>query len=609
MIRLTNRFVIVVVCLSSLMMPPLAPAAGEANLKPLDLSAQASRAMKGFLMQVPRRLPGPEGFYRPAFGCSLLPGASIAGGHGMMARWECGDLTARAILAWITLREMTGDVKTGQDVEDGQRRFLLSILHPDTGLVFVPELVNKDKGTYRYHSWDQSRALRALVRLYETEPGDRGRLQPLIERMIRGLDAFSDIRGTDQTWGPYACWSADEFDHDHKPVPHPFDRNAYPNVGELIPDPAGSCIEALAQYAELTDDPKAVDLAVRFTNGEFGQHRSDKFPPDQKRFAGFAPDGTFAGHFHSKSTTLLGIVELSHYLATHGRRDEAVRYLRQVRKTYDWIFAADNKSRGSRIGWFPERPRVGGAEICGTADMLEIAGAMAGCATLDVGLHDWADLYDDAESMTVNMIARGQIRLTPEFEKCLVARYGADAPRQLETARRLDGTWPTCPPPNDLFGGNALPLSGCCQYAGVRALHSGWRDALTYADGAMRINYFLNRRSPHAVMTTRMPAAGEAEIAVRQEADVFVHVPSWLKPEQLTLTVDGSDVDAATRLDETQHYVRLGRLAAGAKISIRFPLEARTTRETIAGVAYTIKWRGNYVVGISPPGTNFPLFP
>ena len=37
-----------------------------------------------------------------------------------------------------------------------------------------------------------------------------------------------------------------------------------------------------------------------------------------------------------------------------GRAAEAGGYLHEARKSYDWIFAADNSGRGSRIGWLPE---------------------------------------------------------------------------------------------------------------------------------------------------------------------------------------------------------------------------------------------------------------
>ncbi len=573
-------------------------------MTPLDLSRQAERALKGFMIHNPERLPGPESYYRTHFSCCLLPAPAL--GHG---RWDCADLTSRAIMAWMALRDMTGDTTTGRPVEEGQRRFLLSMFHPQTGLVFVPELTNKAKGTCQYHSWDQSRALRALVRWYMTAPAGREQITPRVQRMIRSLDEFSDIRGTDPTWGPYACWSADEFDQDRKPVPHPFDHGAYPDIGELIPDPAGSCIEPLAMVAMLTNDEKALDLAIRFTNGELGQHRGDKFPPDQKKFAGFAPDGSFAGHFHSKSTTLIGIVKLARYLGEHGRMEEARRYLRAVRKTYDWIFAPDNPARGSRIGWFRERPRVPDPEMCCTADMIELAEAMTACATLDAEFRDWANLYDDAEAMTVNTIARAQIRMTPEFEAFLASRYAPDAPRLLETARRLDGAWGTGPLPNDMVWNNSIPVSGCCQYAGVRGLYSGWRMAVVRTTGQLRVNALLTRTSPDATLTTAMPATGRAEVVLGKDVEVLIRVPRWLDASRMKITLEGQAVDTAGRLDKTGHYIALGGHARGTRIGIGFPLEDRIETERIGNTLYTLRWRGNYVVGALPSAKTLPLYP
>ncbi|MBN1422578.1 MAG: prolyl oligopeptidase family serine peptidase [Planctomycetes bacterium] len=580
----------------------------EEVLRPIDLAERAAHAMRGYLSQGPERLPGPEGpdqpYCRTHFSCALLPRPVLA--HG---RWDCGDLTSRGILAWIAAREMTGDRTTGREIEEGQRRFLLSMLDAKTGLAFVPEISDPGKGTFQFHSWDQSRALRALCRWYETTPGDRTRIRPLIDRMIDGLDRFSDIRGDDPAWGPYACWSADEFDQDRRPVEHPFDRNAYPDIGELIPDPAGSSIEGLAMWARVAGDEKALDLAIRFTNGELGRHRADKWPPDQRRFSGFEPDGAFAGHFHSKTTTLIGIAKLGRLLLERGRREEGLRFLRAARRSYDWIFAADNPGRGSRIGWFRERPRVSSAEICSTGDMVELAEALAACATLDPALGGWADLHDDVESMTLNMIARSQIRLTPQFRAFLAARYGADAEAALAIARRLDGAWPTTPLPNDLVAGSSIPMSGCCQYAGLRGLYAGWRDAMASAGGELRINNFVARRSPQAEMTTAMPAKGEVEIVLRAEADVFIRVPRWLRAEAMELTVNAAGIRAADRLDAMGRYVALGHLAGGDRVQVRFPLEETVTEERIGNMTYRIRWRGNTVVRVDPPGREWPLFP
>ena len=75
-----------------------------------------------------------------------------------------------------------------------------------------------------------------------------------------------------------------------------------------------------------------------------------------------------------------------------------------------------------------------------TADMIELAEAMGQCTFLDSEFHDWANLHDGVEAMTVNMIARSQIRMTPEFEQELATHYADNASQQLALARRLDGS-------------------------------------------------------------------------------------------------------------------------------------------------------------------------
>ena len=164
---------------------------------------------------------------------------------------------------------------------------------------------------------------------------------------------------------------------------------------------------------------------------------------------------------------------------------------------------------------------------------------------------------------------------------------------------------------NDLVwhrdGEDALVVGGCCMYSGVIALYTGWRDAMSFSDGRLRINYFLNRESPYAAMTTRQPRSGQAEIVLRQPADVLVRVPAWLTPQQLSIAVDGRPAAVAGRLDPTGHYLTLGRFASGAKISARFPLEERVTNEQFAGRRYRIVWRGNYVVQFDPPEAKIPM--
>jgi hypothetical protein len=127
--------------------------------------------------------------------------------------------------------------------------------------------------------------------------------------------------------------------------------------------------------------------------------------------------------------------------------------------------------------------------------------------------------------------------------------------------------------------------------------------------GRLRINYFLSRSSRKGEMSTAMPERGEARIVLREEAEVLVRVPGWPRAEDLSWTVDGKKPEAPPPLDGTGRYVVPGRLPAGAAIEVRFHITERVTEESIAGSSYRLTWRGNYVVGMEPPGQEFPLYP
>lgn len=511
----------------------------SARLYSPDLVSQAQAALEGFMVKAPERLSGPEGYYRAVFRSWILPP------HLGHAQWDWGDCTARALLAWILLRQMTGDNTT--------------------------------------------------------------------------------------VW-----WNRDEFTNQT-----PGEEVGWVNMR------VGLLIEPLIMYVELTDDPRALDLAIRFANCELGGHEGDSVPDDAprrpelsglsaKRDFEFGSDGSFTGHFHTKSATLIGLVKLARYLGTHGRLGEAKRYLNRIREIYDWIFTPDNPNRGSRIGWFPEQlfPNTCRVvnETCCLSDMIELAGAMASCFNLAPEFHSWAELYDDVEAFTVNTTSRSQFRITPQYKKLLADRPTNMIAPALDTATRLEGAWMAKFYPNDhVFvesdGSRQILGWGCCQYSGISALYTGWRDAMNYMDGILYINYFLPRQSPQAIVHARVPLAGEASLEIRQSTRVLIRVPKWLKPSEMELTIGGRKVKTAGQLDATRSYVDLGRFSPGAKIEVYFPLSERLTREKIGGdnhggnnreggycdpkdkITYMIRWRGNYVVALSPRGVYLPLFP
>jgi hypothetical protein len=84
----------------------------------------------------------------------------------------------------------------------------------------------------------------------------------------------------------------------------------------------GLCVEPLVRWTALTDDASALDLALRFANCELGGHGAGEAAANSEAQDRFGPDGSFKGHLHSKTSTLIGLARLGRHLLTHGQPPE-----------------------------------------------------------------------------------------------------------------------------------------------------------------------------------------------------------------------------------------------------------------------------------------------
>jgi len=391
----------------------VAPCAASPQDK--DLLPAAELALHGFMINWPEPVQGEDGIMRTCFGCVGLPFPTVS--H---AQWDWGDCTGRAVEAWLYLREMTGDRATGSEVEEGQRRALLWLLAPDTGMPCVPENSDRAKGEYYYQMWDQGRTLRALVRWLKAEPDPavRRNLTARIEKMIAGLDSVA-VHGEDPTFGPYVAYATDWWIGDRR-------------GDDVLCPRAGQLMEPLAMYVAATGSKAARGFADRVLAGVLGGHDGDAYTDTRKGHFRFGDDGSFFGHFHAHVSTALGVAKYGAALYKAGERTRGLELLRWARRVYDWTLSPTNVNVASTWGWFPENVTDGAAarevcEICCAADMIEYAAFLAEASTLDPSLAGWDTLWDDVERYTVNTILPAQFRVTPEYTK-LLGRIGARTP-------------------------------------------------------------------------------------------------------------------------------------------------------------------------------------
>ncbi len=268
----------------------------------------------------PEPLPGAPACLRARFECVILPSPRLS--H---SEWDCGDCTGRAVEAWIRGRALTGDFATGRDVEAGQRAFLTSILAPESGLVYVPEHSNLPQGDYYFHLWDQGRTLRALVRWQRAATGasERRKVDGHLRAMIRGLRQLAQF-GHHAKWGEYAIYAQERYRS----------RGPRPKGGGWTLR-SGQLVEPLALLHQFTGDRDALELALQLARGAL----SGLEDLDRGANAGagrFGPNGEFNGHFHTHSSTVLGMARLGVGLIRDGRRAEGREWIHFSKRVYDW---------------------------------------------------------------------------------------------------------------------------------------------------------------------------------------------------------------------------------------------------------------------------------
>ncbi|MBN1488659.1 MAG: hypothetical protein JXA69_01975 [Phycisphaerae bacterium] len=377
--------------------PAATPAVGDGVVK--DLLPAAQDMLRGYMVKSVKPMPEHPGMIRVNYFSKALPEPLFRDDQ-----WDWGDCGARAVQAWIWLREMTGDRHFGEAVEQGEIKALLHVLAPDTGMPFVPERSKPQEGTYYYEMWDQGRTLRALVAMWQAETTEQAKtdLRGRIDKMISGLSQ-SATRGSDPKFGSFAIY--------------PFEggRNVPTNTCAL--PAAGQLVEPLAEYWAATGDVTTREFLDELLAGVFSGKEG--------KYARFEEDGSFYGHFHGHAATALGVAKFGKALCEKGEKKRGLELLRWAKKVYDWTVSPHNGHGGSSWGWFPENTGEDQqsvkeyAEICCVADMIEFAALLAECAEFDSQLHEWDSLWDHVERYTFNTILPLQFRITDEYKAAL----------------------------------------------------------------------------------------------------------------------------------------------------------------------------------------------
>src|SRR5205807_5917864 len=111
-------------------------------------------------------------------------------------------------------------------------------------------------------------------------------------------------------------------------------------------------------------------------------------------------------------------------------------------------------------------------------------------------------------------------------------------------------------------------VEGCCLNGGMRALALAWDAIQTVDERGLTVQLALTRDGPGGQVIGYQPLEGRVDVIPRAPGAVRVRIPSWVNRDQISVLV--KEKPAAWNWES--NFVRLDFIAAGERISIRYPL-------------------------------------
>lgn len=267
------------------------------------------------------------------------------------------------------------------------------------------------------------------------------------------------------------------------------------------------------------------------------------------------------------------------------------------------------------------------SEICCTADMIELASALASTSGMIEGYEDLDALWDNVDRFTRNELFHMQL-LNPEK----LARWLDPETQETREALRLvaekfRGGWPFGHAwPHDLMDFDKdskpgfdpavfrMPIGGCCLYSGPRGLHACWKVAVDIRESEIEIRFPIDYEKK--AITVAEALSGGLKFTVKERRGILVRIPNNSEKETVQVTRNGRAMTARTDL-------RLRRLIVDSEPGTEYSVTWRNPEwqscETLgpandghlpgvpigARVTYTLAYTGNALQEMIPSESAF----
>ncbi len=340
------------------------------------------------------------------------------------------------------------------------------------------------------------------------------------------------------------------------------------------PSQEGRAVDALVRNYRVTGDEVALELAGLMTSYAL-KHC-------------FTPEGRVkeeAGtHGHSLNAMVAGMLDFACVA-------NDANLLEQVKAIYDVGCPRFNSS----FGWSMEslhkfHPR---GESNNTGDLLR--------AALLLGHAGWPKYFEDAERILRGHLLPSQVIDVDDLP---------DEPDETDDSRhrrasRLRGGF-SFPTPNDyLLHRDATIATYDITSGAVDGICESLWSIITSDNAGLRVNLLLSHEAEGVRVTSHLSREGRLEIENRSGRNLLVRIPSWVEKKNVRLKVNAAE---ASRTFIGAYLLLAGDQTPSSSV-ITFPLREARTVESICFENYTIDWRGDQIVAMSPAAKYRPMFP